>query len=306
MKRKSMGVVSSCALAAGTLMACQAVRADIPYSNGFETSNSQDDFFGTTGSNGSYGAGLNISRMYTGTNGIPAASGNYYAQVNNVNNDYFDPEGNPTPGIGQAVYTAFNSSGNADENPAPNGFFTESTAVYVNLTPSTYGYWAPPTTPGTPAFWIDSSPAGDASDGAYAGYADYRDEVNFQISVPTAGTVNVNSNFNPTTFATINSTGWYTFLMTFNSSGGPYVQNVLSVLNSNGNLLGSATNLSTMPSGDMGGTAYGDWFTLWQNNFAGDTIAIDNVATTPEPGPLALLGLGAVGLLLKRRKRRSV
>jgi len=310
-KKKSLVLASSCALAAGVLLANQSVRADIPYSNGFETPGSQNDFYGITagGGYGSYVKGNNITRVASGTYGINASSGNYYAVVHNVDANYYEPGPPPVPtsSYGQAVYTAYNSSGGADQNPAPNGFFTESTAVYVNLTPSTYGYWAPPTNPNVPAFYIDSTPAGTVSD-PNAVPVDFNDEINFRISVPTAGTVSVGGYGASGSghVASITQTGWYTFLMTFATGSSGYVQNTLSVLNSSNAVLGSVTVQSNnMLNSYLGGTGYGDWFTIWQNGFAGDNIAIDDVATTPEPGPLALLGLGALALLLRKRKKAT-
>jgi PEP-CTERM motif len=296
------GVFTAGVAAAGAFLTVQTARADIPYFNGFATPNSQNDFFANEGS---YAAGAYISRVGSGADGIPASSGNFFAIVSNVDNAY-------TPGyFGQSVYTAYNSSGNPDPTPTPNGFY-EATDVYVDLTAGDPLEWLPPAAGYSPAFWIDSSPAGDAADASYTapnGGIDFRAEENFRISVPTAGTalISGNASYGPY-FATINQTGWYTFLTTFAPGSGGYVQSTLSVINSSNDLLvGSATFLTTMPYADLGGTGYGDWFTVWQNGFANDQLAIDNVQTgdLPEPGSLGLLAVGGLGLLLRGRKKKA-
>jgi len=72
----------------------------------------------------------------------------------------------------------------------------------------------------------------------------------------------------------------------------------------NGNLIANQSTINDV-SGSISGWTTGTDVTLrWIRNGTGGSIGIDNVTITavPEPTSLSLLGLGAAGLLLRRRK----
>ena len=92
----------------------------------------------------------------------------------------------------------------------------------------------------------------------------------------------------------------------------------LNVYDSTNTLLGTESFLATFKQGShpgesqyLGNNSY-VWFTVWQNGFANDVVAIDNVRTglvsasnvIPAPGALLLGGIGVsfVGWLRRRRK----
>lgn len=247
-------------------------RADgVVYHNGFENAGDETAFNG----------GTNITRVH-GTLGFPASSGSYYAVLHNSPDGY-------SAGYGDSTFTYFGGTSYGGSGP-----FTETTDYYIDAQ-----NWAAPTNPAVPAFWIDSSPAGTDH------FSDYADEVNFQVSVPTAGTVDIAAlGSNPV--ATITQSGWYTFSMSFDPGADGFVHNTLSVLD-HGTVLGSYVYTSAMPNADLTGSRYGDWTTVWQNGFAGNELAIDNVDITAAPLPsaawtgLALLG-GLVAWIVVRRR----
>jgi hypothetical protein len=148
------------------------------------------------------------------------------------------------------------------------------------------------------AFWIDSTPSTDPGS---------LDENNFRVTVPGNGTVQIAAFAgNPGTngsVANITTSGWYTFKTTFEDNNG-FTSNTMSVSDAQGNVLGSFTGTTTLPFAALTGTNYGDWVTVWDNGFANDVLAIDNVqvGTVPEPASLSVLGIGAA-MLLRRRRR---
>jgi hypothetical protein len=97
---------------------------------------------------------------------------------------------------------------------------------------------------------------------------------------------------------------------------GRLLQEALDVYDNSGKLLSGETpqlfdltpaNTGTtlgVPNAYLGGPDY-IWFTVWQNGFANDSLAIDNVTATPEPASLALLGVAGVGTLLVLRRRKQ-
>ena len=142
-------------------------------------------------------------------------------------------------------------------------------------------------------------------------------ENDFAFNVPTKGTVQINgldSAQHPIT--TITQDGWYTFAITYSKGTDGYVQEALDVYDNSGTLLSGETpqlfdltpaNTGTtlgVPNAYLGGPDY-IWFTVWQNGFANDSLAIDNVTATPEPASLALLGVAGVGTLLVLRRRKQ-
>ncbi len=320
--------------------AATPTRADIPYSNGFETTDTttgmQAWWFGSSGS-GSYsinqyqsgattstagftytgsttvsaGNGTNTSGNTWGGAGIHTATngGNYYAVITN-------DENNNGTGIGDGGYTLFGKS--TDASPysgtmaAYPGPFTQSVSVYVPVTgtdawtnngTSTTGY----------GFEIDET--ADKAPNALS--PNWNTEVDFQFSVGTSGGVDVNASDGGAAggkgtlaLPTIMTTGWYTFALTYYKTGNGTTDPVgvtFAELDQGGNLIGSQSDtLSSAASSDLGGTNY-LWFTNWASGFAGDQLAIDNVTATPEPTTLALFAIAGAGalLLLPRRKRQA-
>ena len=166
MHRGFRALIMTSALTVAGLLTSSA-KADIPYFNGFENATDVNDF--TNDANNTVASGITRVPSGGGTYGYTAASGGFYGEIANTHDAY-------SPGYGDATYTRFGSS-----VPAYSGPFYESVAVYVDL-----AHWTPPTNPSVPAFWIDASPSDNTTPAN-----EYKDEINFQISVPTTGTVTV-------------------------------------------------------------------------------------------------------------------
>ena len=151
-------------------------------------------------------------------------------------------------------------------------------------------------------FWIDTTPNIDTA---------YLDETNFRIIDTGNGQIGVQMvGLHGSGNATITQSGWYTFKTTFENDGHGFVMNTMSVIDSMGNVVGSATVDSMLPFTSLVGTNYGDWTTVWQNGFANDTLGIDNVTVAtlpPLPATKSLwggLGLGLVLMAMRARRRR--
>ncbi|MEI7767837.1 MAG: PEP-CTERM sorting domain-containing protein [Phycisphaerae bacterium] len=95
---------------------------------------------------------------------------------------------------------------------------------------------------------------------------------------------------------------WYFVAATFTKSGNNLLTNLKIVNSDNAGVLGTTvfdqtgTLANSVVANDT--TVYGG-FRAYAN---GGMAAIDNVTVVPEPTSLSLLGLGAAGLLLRRRK----
>jgi len=189
---------------------------------------------------------------------LTAAAGLYYAEVHNIDNDYI-------PGYyGDSGYSEFGFA----TPPAYPGDFSQSIEMYIDVT------W-PLALYGMAGVWIDESP-GNYYTGNYGG------EHNFRITPTGTGTVYIYVDGLPS-IATITTSGWYNFEMTFQKGATPasLVNTVMSVFNSSGHLVGSTTVLSNSPGGpllsqDLMGPGY-VWITVWPNGWANDVLAIDNV-----------------------------
>ena len=279
------------------------------YFNGFEPGQpGTADFYDSTSNLPAVPPEITV--LPTGTNGIPAASpgSNFYGQIKNVDDSYSIAFGYPL-GYGESVLTDYGATRNGNPTGpgvATSGAFYESTAYYISTA------WSTSVAPNpNEGFWIDTTPYNDPNFG---------DETNFRVSDGGSGSINVQLVGYGTaaaggSFPSLNITksGWYTFKTTFEDAGG-YVGNTLSVLDANGNVIGSAFNDpanygATPPApplqfSDLQGTNYGDWTTVWSNGFANDTLAIDDVTvgTVPEPGTLSLIGIGCAAFLRRRRK----
>ncbi len=199
-----------------------------------------------------------------GTLHVPSFDGFFHAEITNMDNAF------QNPGFGDSKFTEFCLP--------PSGYqgdFSQSISVYI------FANWPPAAGGGSPSFWIDESPrdtAGQIADGANA--LTQSAEHNFRLTA-TGTHVDVASDGNPT-FATITTTGWYTFQMTWRKDPNPGnpVLSDLRIFDAHGNLVGTTT-VSALPipnpllSSNLGGPGY-LWFTVWQNGFAGDVLAIDD------------------------------
>jgi hypothetical protein len=90
--------------------------------------------------------------------------------------------------------------------------------------------------------------------------------------------------------ATITRSGWYTFVMTFENAGDANpVATSFQVYDENGKLVSTPLRVADRFAGarvpillgsGMNGNGY-LWFSWWQNGFAGDVLAIDNLRVGP-------------------------
>jgi hypothetical protein len=277
MRRKVMKkrlVISILALLAGTAAAT-------PSFQGFET-NTGDWVF--------YDGGAQSGRVASGAGllGVPSASGSYHAELVNVHDAYM-------AGYGSAGYSFFGG-----RDPVYQGAFYQAIDVYVNPAWSGLG------------LWIDMSPADTDNTSLYAA------EGNFRLTA-NGSSVAVQA-INGSTLANITSAGWYSFEMVWSKGANPtdLINMDLNLYDSTSTLLGTESFLATFPQGShpgqsqyLGNNSY-VWLSVWQNGFANDTIAIDNVRTglvptpgvIPAPGALLLgsIGVSFVGWLRKRSR----
>lgn len=197
---------------------------------------------------------------------LTAASGNYYAEVHNIDNDYYAGY------FGDSGYSYFGygiGNGQAPANPTPYpGDFSQSIMMYINVN------W-PVALYGGPGVWIDETPGNFIA-------GNYGSEHNFRLT-PTGSTVLVYVDGNPS-IATITTSGWYNFQMTFQKAApcndGSVTTN-MNVFDANANLIGTTTVCGDSPGGpqlasDLAGPGY-VWITVWPNGWAGDVLGIDNV-----------------------------
>jgi hypothetical protein len=296
------------ALVGGWLSTGKSAEANPLYFQGFEQ-NTSGWTFGQVypGATGSYGitryAGGSTSSPYSG---IPAASGSYYAVVQNNTNNY--SESFNTAGYGDGGYTLFGSQHGGDAQFP--GTFSQSMSIYIN--PS---WSAPPVSSSSAGFWLDGAPSASSATGdggkplfggaGYGGAGVGSAENDFAFFANGSQVTVAADNNTAKSIATINTAGWYTFVMTY-FQGSNNVHETLSILDNSGNLLAGETpqtfDYTNIPNADLGGPNY-LWLTVWQNGFAGNELAIDNIQATPEPAAASLGCLG-LGLLLVGRKRR--
>lgn len=266
-KNVASSVLMSAALLAGTASAGEI------YSNGFETD--------TAG-------WFSPVRVASGTGGIASSSGSFHA-------------------LADTDYTTFGGY-NFGAGNVPTAFqaFTTTLDIYLDVG----GNWANDTR------FDYASAISNAATGLHlrdfifnAGY--YNDATG-----PGAGTqrfvISASNNTQPgSAYAknparnpiTISSSGWYTFQHSFYDNGGVLAVD-MSILDSSDTVVNTWT-LGGDAIGTAGGSRYG-----WMDYNQFGTLAIDNSALStangevPEPGSLALLGLGLLGFSLARRKQK--
>ena len=231
-------------------MLCGVAFATLNYFQGFEVN--------LSGWNASQG----ITRVASlaGTLHLTASSGNYYAEIQNLHDGY------GYTGYGDAGYSFY---GGAD--PVYHGDFYQAIDVYIDAN------WAPASAGYDPSFWIDMTPY-------HADPNNYGAEHNFRITaLGTSVLVTVDGQTSP--IATITTSGWYTFMMTWRKAANPSdpVISDMNVYGSNHQLVGTTQVTANSPGGpfassDLRGNGY-VWITVWQNNFADDVLGIDNQRT---------------------------
>jgi len=269
-------------LAAGAFAAVIASAASAAplYSQGFETD--------TSGWSAP-------TRVPSGTDGVPSASGSYHAETAQGAGDY-------------TTWGGYNNS----TGGSPGAFqpYTTSLDIYLNV-----GAGAANDTRFDFTNAINNPSGNFLRDFVFnVGFYDSADNTG-----PGAGTdrfiVSASNNAgrgnaypkdpgrNPTSIGT---TGWYTFQEAFFDNGGA-LGVTLSILDSADATIGSWL-LGGDPIGGVGGNRYG-WFAANEFRF----IAIDNASLTapsatplPSALPLFVTGFGAIGLLSWRRKRKPV
>lgn len=226
------------------------------YYQGFETNT------------GDWVASQAITRVPSGGGalGLPASSGSYYAELQNLHDGY--------------GYPGFGDGGSSDYGGADNvyhGDFYQAIDIYIKAD------WAQPADTGDPSFWLDMTPY-------HADPNNYGAEHNFRFTA-TGSSVTVKVDGQATPFATITTSGWYTFVMTYRKAPNPSDPVITDMLiyNHSGALVGSTTVTATSPGGpfassDLKGNGY-VWITLWQNGFANDVLALDNQRTGLLPYP---------------------
>jgi hypothetical protein len=193
-----------------------------------------------------------------GVLGLTAASGGYYAEVHNIDDDYCGAG----CGFGDSGYSFFGYP----TQPAYPGNFSQSIKMYVNAN------W-PVALYGGPGVWIDETPGSPSGN--------YGAEHNFRLT-PTGTAVGISADGGGS-FVTITTSGWYNFQITYEKGALPtdLVTSHMNVFDSTGNLVGTTTVVSNSPGGpllsqDLQGPGY-VWITAWPDGWAGDVLGIDDV-----------------------------
>lgn len=230
-----------------------------------------------------------IQRVASGTGGVTSATGGFHAVVSQLNPLLEGPlttAGNPTTGYGP--YSFFDGS----RSVWPGGM-TASIDIYLDTN-------------------MNTGEGFDYSMAAYGSDGNHQRDFIFHVTKDTStGNIliggNNNSNYDPIenleagNHYAVSGTGWYTFQHVFYDAGDGTLAVDLKVLDSGGGELFSETRnaAADVIATEIGGNGYA-WFT---NVDVTGGIAVDNHSLTivPEPGSLALLGLGGLALLRRRR-----
>lgn len=283
--RKLLPVI--CSICIGIALVALAFNAQASFDQGFETDTSGwIDYNGST-----------VTRVASGTSGVSAFEGNYYALVTPGGYDSF---------LGNDVGSYTKWGGYSSVFPA--GGYTTSVAIYLNMDAGLAN--------DTRFDWdssISDSSGGFRRDFIFnAGFYNDNDATgNGNRFVIDAATNGGRSSSNPkgTGSYTIASTGWYVFTHHFYDDGGVLAVD-LSISDDAGNVLHSWTlsDPSDLISG-IGGNHYGWFDTEEVPQLAFDesklTLAAVPESTTMFAGLLLLLPLGAGALRILRRGQHS-
>jgi len=221
-----------------------------------------NNFQGFETDTGDWKASAGITRVASGggTLHLPSSSGNYYAELLNLHDGY------GYPGFGDGGYSFYGG-----EDSTYHGSFYQAIDVYINVN------WTPAAFPWAESFWIDMTPY-------HADPNNYGAEHNFRVKA-LGGSVAVYVDGQATPMATLTSSGWYTFQMIWRKAANPTdpVITDMVVFDAAQSLAGTTTVYATSPGGpflsqDLRGNGY-VWITVWQNGFANDVLALDNVRT---------------------------
>jgi hypothetical protein len=261
-------------------------RAGVLYSNGFETDTNGWNVFGGT---------LDATRVASGTNGITAASGGFFAEngaggsAGNWGGYNFGAGNVPT--AFQEYWTTTDIYLNVGGGFANNTRFDFDSAINTNLG----------------AFhrdFIFNSGFYNSSDLTGPGAGTDRFIISASNNSQPASAFAKNPARNP---IAITTTGWYTFEDHFFDDSG-VLADTMSLYDSSHTLVASWTlSDSTDLISTIGGNRYG-WFDFDQFDvFAFDNTELrvaDAASAVPEPATLTLFGAGLAGLAAFRRRRK--
>ncbi len=304
----SIGMAGAMACAGLLSVGSSIARGSAAYTQGFEH-NTNGWYFGakSPSSTGSYGITRYQSGSASPVGTINAASGNFYAVVNNATSNYLN-------GYGDAGYAVFNGP------TTYQGPYTMSISVYLDA-----ANWTGTNLSSGQGFMIDESPTAAnsytllGSSSTYgAGAPDFNMEAGFQLGTTSSGDLNVwayyhnqstGSTANTADLASLTQTGWYTFSQTI-SQGTSNPVSTFSIYDHTGGLVGTTqtVNWTASSNADLGGPNY-LWITGWNNGFSNNVLAIDNVSgfVTPSPASFGLVAVGSLalvgGMAVRRRMR---
>ena len=226
-----------------------------------------------------------VTRVASGTNGVTSFDGDYHMTIT----DPAEP--------GEDYFSGTYSWLGGRTGSFGNGFST-SAAVYIDLTDSqvqggTYGFDL------SQAIYKETD--SHAQDNIYhIGAFDLENTGTYSVLLGASH----NSNFAPqagSPYTTITESGWYTFEYSFAASAtvADSVDIEFAVYDAEGDLFWSQSEVSNPAQytlSNVEGNGY-MWFTFVN----ADSLAVDAVSMVPEPATMALLGLGGLAMLRKRK-----
>jgi hypothetical protein len=232
-----------------------------------------NNFQGFESDTGDWIASQSIARVPSngGVLALPSRTGNSHAEIRNLHDGY-------AVGFGDAGYSLFGG-----QDTVYRGDFYQAIDVYINVN------WAPAEDPDAPSFWIDMTPwHGDPNN--------YCAEHNFQFYA-TGSQVDVAVDGQAVPVAVLKTSGWYTFMITYrkpSDTAAPVISD-MKIYDPSNTLVSKTRVYGNTPvppytaftGAEMGGNGY-VWITLWQNSFANDVLAIDNVRTGLLPSEAAV------------------
>jgi hypothetical protein len=272
-------ILQRSALCAGAFLAMASARthaATSVYSQGFES-----DTAGWTDNVSDPGSGYGgITRVASGTNTITSQSGNFHAELTNVDST--------------GAYTNFGGYSGVWA-----GGYTSNISVYLN--PALMGADG----------GFDYSVAMNNQSNTFL-----RDFVFHVTNDASTGSLLANvdngSSDNPSTVlenqagtVTLSAVGWYTLRSTMYDNSGALAVEMQILDPANAVVFDSTlSNPADLIATVVGGNRYG-WFAALNT---ASPLAIDNVSLTsiPEPASMSLLAAGAFGILGLRRRRAGV